>query len=223
MAINISKTESNNLQCGYRGESTKSSHAKPSFGWEVKGPKKLRLIEKMSSNFTSADQRILMGLTALMTQPFFDIYNKRVDDDTRTVSCARTIGKILAGTATGVSIRWGCIEIMNKFCKNEATEAEKVQKAAKKGKTYEPKKLNTMDKCLLPSFKDELGKEVKLSLKEISKYKNAMGTLVATFIMVFTNFLIDAPLTTYFTNILTKKIRNTNGKEQNSTVQKGGR
>ena len=35
-------------------------------------------------------------------------------------------------------------------------------------------------------------------------YKNAMGTLLATIIMTGTNFLIDAPLTSFLTNVISK-------------------
>ena len=37
------------------------------------------------------------------------------------------------------------------------------------------------------------------------QYRNAMGTVVALVVMMFTNFLIDAPLTKFLTNALVKK------------------
>ena len=37
------------------------------------------------------------------------------------------------------------------------------------------------------------------------QYRNAIGTVVALVVMMFTNFLIDAPLTKALTNLLVKK------------------
>ena len=37
-----------------------------------------------------------------------------------------------------------------------------------------------------------------------SQYRNAIGTIVALFVMLFTNFLIDAPLTKFLTNTFVK-------------------
>src|SRR5574344_198228 len=217
MAINISKIES---VCGnYSKPSNASNAAKPAFGYQMNSQKGIKFIKWLSDGFTSADQRLLRGVTCFMTQPFFDLYNKKVDDKTRTVSCARTIGKSLAGTITGVSIRWILIKAMNMVCNNEATENAKAEKAAKTNKTYVARKLEEIsktEKLLLPE------KYAKASLKEINKYKNAVGTLAATFVFIFTNFLIDAPLTTFFTNKLTKHIENgTKSKENEKNIQKG--
>ena len=35
-------------------------------------------------------QRLILGATALSSQPFIDLNNKKVDDRTRQISCAKT-------------------------------------------------------------------------------------------------------------------------------------
>ena len=44
--------------------------------------------------------------------------------------------------------------------------------------------------------------------KNLAEFKNAMGTIIATVVMMFTNFLIDAPLTKFLTNKFVDKIHN---------------
>lgn len=133
--------------------------------WEVASDKFLTHVENFGKKCTSAHQRGILGATALLTQPFIDARNKSVDDKTRKFSVARTIAKILAGTLTGVGIRYGCIKLM-------------------KAKPF------------LPSRWKEVSPDV------LDQYRNAMGTIVSLVVMMFTNFIIDAPLTKFLTNVL---------------------
>ncbi len=137
-------------------------------------------IKDIGKNFSSDKQRLALGITALATQPFIDAYNKRVDEKTRKVSVARTIAKIIAGTLTGYFIRYGCIKAIKAFSQIPG-------KGVAKYKTFfTPKGItnNTSD--------------------EFEQYRNAMGTVVALGVMIFTNFLIDAPLTKFLTNTFMK-------------------
>lgn len=135
----------------------------------VASDKFIKGVEKFGEKCTSAHQRGILGVTALLTQPFIDAKNPSVDDTTRKYSVARTIAKIIAGTLTGVAIRAGCIKLM-------------------KAKPF------------LPKCWQNLAKEVQ------DQYRNAMGTIVSLVIMTFTNFLIDAPLTKFLTNVMTADI-----------------
>ena len=47
------------------------------------------------------------------------------------------------------------------------------------------------------------------------QYRNAVGTVVALVVMMFTNFIIDAPLTKFLTNALVKK-----GEEKNMEAKR---
>ena len=73
----------------------------------LSGEKFIDGIKYIGKNFSSDKQRVALGLTALVTQPYIDAHNKRVDEQTRKVSVAKTIAKIIAGTLTGFFIRYG--------------------------------------------------------------------------------------------------------------------
>lgn len=140
-------------------------------------------IKKTGEKISSAEQRLILGASALMSQPFIDANNKRVDEKTRKVSVARTIAKIVAGTFTGYFIRKGCIKGIKALSQVEGKNVSKWKSI------FTPKNIkdNTTDAFL--------------------QYRNAMGTVVALVVMMFTNFLIDAPLTKFLTNALVKKRR----------------
>lgn len=128
----------------------------------------IRRIAKFGRKCSSAEQRLILGATAIVMQPAIDAHNKNVDEKTRKVSVARTIGKVIAGTLTGYLIRKGCIKAMD-----------------------------------LKMFKPS--NAAKVSKDAYDQYKNAMGTIVALVVMAFTNFIIDAPLTKFITNLLIDK------------------
>ncbi len=152
----------------------------------VKGERANKAIKWIGKNISSPENRFILGATALMSQPFIDLSNKKVDEDTRKVSAARTVAKIIAGTATGVLIRSGCIHAVNAFTKLPREIRPDM-------------KFKTLRTLLTPSEK---------VCKNLAEYKNAMGTIIATVVMMFTNFLIDAPLTKFLTNKFVDKIHN---------------
>jgi len=148
---------------------------------EVANPKTQKLLKDAGEKISSAEQRLILGVSALTTQPFIDNRNKRVDEETRKVSVARTIAKIIAGTLTGYFIRKGCIKgikALSQIPKDGVAWYKTI---------FTPKGIadNTTD--------------------AFAQYRNAMGTIVALVVMMFTNFLIDAPLTKFLTNLLVKK------------------
>jgi hypothetical protein len=145
----------------------------------------LNSAEYLGRKFTSPQQRLAMGATAIFMQPIIDAKNKRVDNGTKEISVAKTISKIIVGTLTGFAIRHLCIKGM-KACSKTAKElAPYVKPLAKKVQT-----------CLTPEGFENAAKP------QIEHYRNAMGTYVSLVIMLFTNFLIDAPLTNIGTNFL---------------------
>lgn len=143
-------------------------------------------IKTTGEKISSAEQRLILGASALMSQPFIDGHNRNVDEKTRKVSVARTIAKIIAGTFTGYFIRKGCIKGIKALSQIPGPNVPKWKTV------FTPKnaKDNTTDAFL--------------------QYRNAMGTVVALVVMMFTNFIIDAPLTKFLTNALVKK-----GEEKN--------
>lgn len=139
--------------------------------------------EKLNSQISEpAKNRAIMGGAAILTQPAIDYYNHRVDDETRTVSRNRTIAKIVAGTLVGIMVR-GLVH---------------------KGviKMTDINGITKQSKLLLPKDFIEKMKDNETLLKN---YRSAISTCSAIGIMsLFTNILLDAPLTMYFTNKLNK-------------------
>ncbi len=159
------------------------------------------------------EQRIVLGATALATQPFIDLHNKDVDEETRKLSAARTVAKIIAGTAVGVAVRYAGIWFVNKYSQFEKVYAD-AQKTIVKEIIPDAKKGFLTPLFLQKSIFPISDKEL---MKRMTKYRKAMGTLVATIAMVATNFLLDAPLTKYLTNVFQKHI-NTPSKTQEKEV-----
>ena len=156
----------------------------------INNAKAIKRIEWIGQKITSPENRLILGVTALMSQPFIDGANKHVDEKTRKYSIARTIAKIIVGTTTGVIIRRGCIKAIDAFTTLKVTPEMKFKK---------------LRQCLLPAVK-------KINLEQLEQHKNALGTLVALGVMMFTNFAIDAPLTKWLTNIFSKKMGVSDGK-----------
>ena len=146
-----------------------------------------KAIAWIGKKISSPQNRLILGVSALMSQPFIDLNNKKVDEDTRKISAARTVAKIIAGTLTGVAIRAGCIKAIDAFSKLPIQLAKNV-------KNPRLKTLFTPESAIAGTLKD------------LTHYKKALGTIVSLVVMVFTNFLIDAPLTKFLTNKFVDKI-----------------
>lgn len=137
-------------------------------------------IDWIGKNISTPENKLILGATALASQPFIDLNNKKVDKKTRQISCYRTVARIIAGTLTGVLIRRGFINLVkhNSFV----------------GKEFE----NTFKSFFTPSE----AKDYNYAYKQ---YQNSMGTGLALVTMFITNFAIDAPLAKFLTNYLVSK------------------
>ena len=127
--------------------------------------------------------RGIMGATALLTQPTIDYYNHRVDDETRTVSRNRTIAKIIAGTLVGMFVVRGPVYKL----------VEKMTNPIGKSK---------YSKALIPQkYIEELAKNETY----LKNHRATLAMAIALAAMCVTNFVLDAPLTIFFTNFLNEK------------------
>lgn len=170
------------------------------------------LVDLIGKHIQSPEQRLLLGATALATQPFIDYRNKDVDDNTRMISVARTLAKIVAGTIVGVLVRRGGIGLVEALGKKKFTYdakgfVEKITPESKKD-IFTPKFLKVKN-CTEEEFE-----------RRYSAYIKAMGTMFATVAMIFTNFAIDAPLTRVLTRKFHKIITEKNMPEQKKEVKK---
>lgn len=162
----------------------------------ISNEKTLKGLKWVGEKVSSPENRLILGVTALMSQPFIDLNNKKVDEDTRKVSAARTVAKIIAGTTTGVLIRSGCIHAIDAFTKLPAEITPDMKF----------KKLRTL-------FTPSAG-----ILKDLNQYKKSLGTILSLGVMVVTNFLLDAPLTKFLTNKFVDRI---NSKKEQVLQNKG--
>lgn len=155
--------------------------------------------EFVGKHINSPEQRLIQGATALAMQPLIDFNNKAADDDTRAVSVARTIGKIIAGTIVGVGVRYASIYAAKQFSRYTLKEGPKyLTQINRKSKRD----------ILLPKFDCEKTPIKKQDfLDKHDKSVKTLGTIIATFAMIFTNFLIDAPLTRIITKKLTSRVK----------------
>lgn len=146
-------------------------------------------VKWVGREISSPENRLILGVSALMSQPFIDASNKNVDEQTRRVSVCRTVAKIIAGTSTGVLIRYGCIGAINKWSKLPSS-------LNKAGQKVQLNKLNTF---FSPS---NALSDVSEAMKQ---YRKTLGTILSLFVMSITNFVIDAPLTRFLTNLFIEK------------------
>lgn len=161
---------------------------------ELKSDKTRKVLDWIALKVSSPEQRLILGVTALATQPVIDYYNHKVDEETRLISVARTISKIIAGTVVGVTVRIACIRAAKEFS-DIGSEI-----IIENGKKY-----------LLRAQQNSFLAPKKVPLEGFDKnrkiqYENALGTVLSLGAMLFTNFAIDAPLTQWLTNKFSQKI-----------------
>lgn len=147
----------------------------------------VRFDERMSR---PAENRGVMGGTAIVLQPAIDASNKRVDNETRQISICRTIAKIIAGTCVGMVVRGSAYGLV--------------------GKMTDSKGEHNYSKALLPKkYMQELSQNPKL----LKNYRSALSTGLAIIAMCVTNFVLDAPITVFLTNKFTEAANLKNAKE----------
>ncbi len=135
-----------------------------------------------------APNRLIMGGTAYLTQPYIDGHNKHVNETTRDISKDRTRAKVIIGTLAGIGVRQPSYNLVEAMTHPEGD------------KKY--------SKWLIPKHKLQGLKEDSVFLKG---HRIVVSTLLALGVMLFTNFAVDAPLTAILTN---KFIARTKAKEQ---------
>ena len=137
------------------------------------GDRSMKVLTHCATKLAGPENRFILGVSALASQPFIDYYNKNVDEKTRKYSVCKTISKIVVGTTVGVIVRALAIK-------------------------YSGNLLKSVD----------ISKIVPDALKNPETRKilqNTIGDILGLGICLFTNFLIDAPLTRKGTNFLTSK------------------
>lgn len=130
------------------------------------------------------ENRLIMGATAIVTQPFIDEHNKRVDKETARTSRNRTIGKIIAGTTVGCIVRSSIYKLIQK------TTAEDIS-------------IDRWDNFLTPRGSSKVSPHLQKNM--LRNYRTAVSTVIAMLVMIETNILFDVPFTNKISNYLNKK------------------
>lgn len=142
--------------------------------------KKLDKLNKIDNYISKPMQnRAIMGATALITQPFIDYSNPKVDKQTRRISFFNRCAVILAGTSVGMFLVRG-----------------PVYKAVEKMTNL--KGDSKLSKALLPK---KYLKEISENEKFLKNYRSSLAMGISLGLMLFTNFLCDAPATIFLTNL----------------------
>lgn len=162
----------------------------------IKNPKHVKILHNSKDKLSSPEQRLIMGITALCFQPFIDLHNKRVDEDTRLTSFCRIISKIVVGTVVGVLVRRGCINFVKKYSQIRPIEKLGLDKefAVKAAKN------SFLSPSHIRNYSDDTH----------NGYINTLGTIFGVLVSLVTNFAIDAPLTQIMTNTLYKHAKGGN-------------
>lgn len=137
------------------------------------GEKPMKFLNTCATKIAGPENRLILGVSALASQPFIDYYNKNVDKKTRKYSVCKTISKIIIGTTVGVIVRSLAIK-------------------------YSANLLKSVDvsKIIPDALKNPESRKI---------LQNTIGDILGLVMCLFTNFLIDAPLTKRSTNFLAQK------------------
>jgi len=167
---------------------------------------------RKAADLNSVHQRFATGAAALAFQPIIDLQNKDIDKETRQVSAVRSAAKAVIGTAIGLIVRKGTIKLgENIFAKKD--EAGKIIRECGAYVLDEEK----VHKIFGESIKklDLKGEQLQDTVKRIPA---AVGTIVGLGVMLFSNFLIDAPLTNLMMDKLNAFLENRKNAKQQKTA-----
>ena len=137
------------------------------------GEKPMQLLSYCANKLAGPENRLILGVSALASQPFIDYYNKNVDEKTRKYSVCKTIAKIVVGTTVGVIVRALAIK-------------------------YSANLLKTVDVT-------KIAPDVLKNPESRKILQKTIGDILGIGVCLFSNFLIDAPLTKKGTNLLAAK------------------
>lgn len=153
---------------------------------EFNGKRSEKFIKWFGKNISTPENRIIIGVTAVLSQPLIDYYNKDVDKKTAKTSSIRSFAKNIAGMTSGFLVRKGFIKLTQQYSA-----------------------LGNVERKIQKLFTPSLAKQKDFAYKQ---YQNAMGMVFAILGLCVTNFAFDIPVTNYLTNVINKKLGGNNEK-----------
>jgi hypothetical protein len=120
-------------------------------------------------------QRMILGGTAIVTQPLIDYYNPMADEKTRQFSVLKTIIKIVVGTVVGTAVRHVGMKYAKSLTKDAAGQAKVLSKIKNPETSAKLKQI----------FADPHKKE---------NFESNMGTIIGLMGVIVADFTFDLPL-----------------------------
>lgn len=150
--------------------------------------------------------RAIMGAFAILTQPFIDMKNDKVDEDTANISAIRTASKIVAGTVIGIGIRSACYKVSDYLTKKEPPNApprNALEKAVRplRGIMAPPNNVIRALKAFGPFNR--------------KNYCSMISTGIGFAVMLITNPMLDVPITNFFSKVCVKAYKTRKEKNNN--------
>lgn len=160
-----------------------------------------KFINYSGKKLNAPQQSVVMGVTAVIFQPYINRKNKKLDNDTRDMAVARSIGKNITGNFFDFITRVASIFAvggLSKYIINDVkNEDDLVTEISPKNKIKD---------ILTPNLKENYIKiPHKEFLKDYKSYRMAMGALLATGIAVFVKTMVELPVTKKLTEIFYKR------------------
>ena len=142
--------------------------------------RKMDKINKIDNYISKPMQnRCIMGVSALLTQPFIDYSNPKVDKETRKMAFFNRCAVILAGMGVGMFLVRGPVY----------KGVEKMTQINGESK---------FSKALLPK---KYLKEISENEQFLKNYRSSLAMGISLVLMSITNFVCDAPATIFLTNL----------------------
>lgn len=160
-----------------------------------------KFINYSGKKLNAPQQSVVMGVTAVLFQPYINRKNKKLDNDTRDMAVARSIGKNITGNFFDFITRVASIFAvggLSKYIINDVkNEDDLVTEISPKNKIKD---------ILTPNLKENfIQRPHKEFLKDYKSYRMAMGALLATGIAVFVKTTVELPVTKKLTEIFYKR------------------
>lgn len=159
-----------------------------------------KFVDYSGRKLNAPQQALIMGTSAVLFQPYINRKNKRLDDDTRDMAVARSIGKCIVANSSDFLARvvsiFAVAKLSNYITKSDKNNEDLVTELTPKSK------LDIFAPNMKENFEPRTNKEL---LKDIKSYRYAMGALLATGFAVFLKTTVELPLTKKLTDYFYKR------------------
>lgn len=160
-----------------------------------------RFINWSGQKLNAPQQSIIMGASAVIFQPYINRKNKKLDEDTRDMAVARSIGKNITGNTFDFLTRVGAIFTVAKLSNYKINDVKCDEDLVTEILPKNPRK-----DIFTPNLKEKFVPRAKSEfLKDYKSYRMAMGALLATSVAIFVKTTVELPMTKKLTDFFYKR------------------